>query len=70
MTFHWNAGRGPPLTGTAVNVTAEPAQTGFALAEIVSLTGRFELTVMVIALEDAGLLLTQMVSEEVRIQVT
>ena len=37
-----------------VNVTTVPAQTGFADAEIVMLTGRFGLTIIIMALELAG----------------
>jgi hypothetical protein len=45
----------PPLTGVAVNVTVVPWHTGFADAPIETLTGRFELTVIVIVLDVAGL---------------
>jgi hypothetical protein len=42
------------LVGVAVKVTDVPAHTGFAEAAIVTLTGRFELTVMVIVFDVAG----------------
>ena len=45
----------PPLTGTAVKVTTEEAQTGLADAPAETLTGRFGFTVMVTIFEVAGL---------------
>jgi hypothetical protein len=59
----------PPLVGVAVNVTLVPAQIVVAEAAMLTLTGRFELTVMVMALEVAGLPVGQ-VALEVKIQVT
>jgi hypothetical protein len=53
----------------AVNVTDVPAQTGFNEAAIDTLTGRFGLTVIVIAFEVAGLPVGQ-VAFEVSSQVT
>ena len=55
LSFHWKEGAVPPFVGTAVKVTKVPAQTGFCDAEIVTLTGCGELTVIVTALEVAGL---------------
>jgi hypothetical protein len=52
-----------------LNVTAVPAQTGFAEAVIAILAGSNGLTVMVILFEVAGLPVTQ-VRLEVNIQVT
>jgi hypothetical protein len=70
FTFHWYAGDVPPLTSVAVKVTEVPAQTGFAEAEIETLTGRVGLTVIIIVFDVAGLFVTQTVSEEVRMQDT
>ena len=42
-----------------MNVTEVPEQTGFAEAAMVTLTGRFALTVMVIVLDVAGFPVTQ-----------
>ena len=47
------------MAGVAVNVTEVPEQTGFALAVIETLTGRFALTVMVTVFEVAGLPVAQ-----------
>ena len=55
LTFHWYAGFEPPLTDVAVNVTEEPAQTGLLPAAIFILTGINGFTVMLMALEVAGL---------------
>ena len=60
----------PPFAGVAVNITKVPAQTGFAVGEMETLTGRLGLTIIVIELEVAGLFAVQAVIEEVRIQVT
>jgi hypothetical protein len=68
LTFHWNSGDVPPLTGVAVYVTGMPEQTGLFDAVMVMLTGRFGLTVMIIWLDVAGLPLGQ-VTSEVRMQV-
>ncbi len=58
------------MTGVAVKVTGRPEQTGFTEAEIVTLTGRVGITVMVIMFDVSGLLVMQVVSEEVRMQET
>ena len=58
--YHWYAGDEPPLVGVAVNVTLVPSQIVFpGLAEILTLTGRFGFTVIVIALLVAGLPVAQ-----------
>jgi hypothetical protein len=46
LTFHWYDGIAPPFTAVAVNVTGVPAQTGFALEVIETLTGRFGFTLI------------------------
>jgi hypothetical protein len=69
FTFHWKKGVVPPFIGVAVKVTLDPAQTGLAFAAIVTLTGRFGLTSMVIPLEVAGLFDMHTVSEDVSIHV-
>ena len=51
------------MTGVAVNVTLVPAQTGLAEAAIETLTGRFGLTVMLIAFDVAGLPVGHVASE-------
>ena len=51
------------MTGVAVNVTEVPAQTGFADAAMVTLTGRFGFTVMVTVLDVAGLPVLQVISD-------
>jgi hypothetical protein len=51
------------LVGEAVNVTFVPEQIGFDEAAIVTLAGRFGLTVMVTVLEVAGLPVTQVAFE-------
>ena len=50
----------PPLTGEAVKETEVPSHTGFADAEIEILAGDDELTVIVTALDVAGLPETQL----------
>ena len=55
LIFHWNTGELPPFTGVAVKVTGVPWQTGFADGEMLTLTGRLWLMVIVIALDVAGL---------------
>lgn len=57
------------MVGVAVKVTEEPEQDGLDEAEIDTLTARFELTDIVIALDVAGLPVTQ-VALEVSTQVT
>jgi hypothetical protein len=69
FSFHWYAGVVPPLVGVAVKVTLVPAHIVVAEAAMLTLTGRFGLTVMVIALDVAGLPVGQ-VALEVNIQVT
>jgi hypothetical protein len=69
FTFHWYAGFTPPFAGVAVNVTEVPAQTGLAEAAMEMLAGRFGFTVMVTALDVAGLPVAQ-VALEVSTQVT
>jgi hypothetical protein len=59
----------PPLVGVAVYVTDVPEHTGFAEAEIETLTGRFGFTVMVTVFDVAGLPIGQ-VAFEVRTQET
>ena len=59
----------PPFVGVAVKVTEVPAQTGSAEAPMVTLTGRFGLTIMLIVFEVAGLPVAQ-VAFEVSTQVT
>ena len=51
------------MVGVAVKVTEVPAQTGFAEGAIITLTGRFGLTVMVIVFEVAGLPVAQVALE-------
>ena len=51
------------MVGVAVKVTEVPAQTGFADGAIITLTGRFGLTVMVIVFEVAGLPVAQVALE-------
>ena len=58
------------MTGVAVKVTGVPSQTVSAVAETLTLTGRFGFTTIVIALEVAGLLEMQTVSDEVRMHMT
>ena len=57
------------MVGVAVKVTEVPAQTGLALATMLTLTGRFGFTVIVIVFDVAGLPVVQS-SLEVRTQVT
>ena len=69
LTIHWYDGVEPPLTGVALNVTAVPAQISpGGLAAMLTLTGRFGLTIIVIAFDVAGFPLVQ-VASEFRIQV-
>jgi hypothetical protein len=58
------------LTGVAVKVTEPPWQKGFEDATMEILTGWFGTTIMVIALEVAGLFEMHVAIEEVRTQVT
>ena len=59
----------PPFVGVVVKVTDVPAQTGFAVAAIDTLTGSNGFTVMVTVLDVAGLPVGQ-VALEVSTQVT
>jgi hypothetical protein len=54
LTFHWYEGIKPPFTGVAVKITRFPSQGKLVEGEIVILTGKFGLTVMVIVLLVAG----------------
>ena len=69
LTFHWNPGVVPPLTGEAVYVIEVPEQTGLADAAIEMLTGSNGLTDMLTAFDIAGFPVIQ-VAFEVKIQVT
>ena len=53
----------PPLVGVAVKVTEVPEHAGFADGAIDTLAGNDELTVIVIALDVAGLPVTQIKPE-------
>ena len=53
------------MTGVAVNVTLVPAQTGLALAAIVTLAGKSGFTIMFKALDVAGEPVRQGVAFEV-----
>jgi hypothetical protein len=55
LTSHWYAGVVPPFTGVAVNVTLLPAHMVVADAAMLTLTGKFGLTVIVTVLLVAGL---------------
>ena len=54
FSFHWYEGVEPPLVGVAVNVTLVPEQIVVAVAEILTLAGRFGFTTIVIVFEVAG----------------
>jgi hypothetical protein len=69
FTFHWYAGVVPPFIGVAVKVTDDPGQKGFDDAAMVTLAERFELTIIVITFDVAGLPSGQAILE-VKIQVT
>ena len=60
----------PPLVGVAVNVTFAPAQIVVALAETLTLTGKFGFTVIVIPVLVAGLPVAQGVAFDVSTTVT
>jgi hypothetical protein len=62
--FHWYIGDVPPLTGVAVKGTDVPAQTLLDEAPMLTLTGNTGFTVIVIALEVAGLPVAQVADEE------
>ena len=60
FSFHWYTGVVPPLVGVAVKVTEVPAQMVVpGLAAMLTLTGRFGLTVIVRVFEVAGLPVAQ-----------
>jgi hypothetical protein len=69
FTFHWYAGVVPPFIGVALNVTGDPGQKGFCDAVMVTPAGRFELTIIVIEFDVAGLPSGQ-ATLDVKIQVT
>ena len=69
LTFHWYEGVVTPLVGVAVKVTEAPEQIGLADGAILTLTGRFVLTIIVIVLDVAGLPVAH-VALEVRMHVT
>jgi hypothetical protein len=55
FTFHWYDGVVPPFIGVAVKVTDDPGQKGLDDAAMVTPAGRFELTIIVIMFDVAGL---------------
>ena len=59
----------PPLVGVAVHVTLVPAQMVVALAAMLTLTGKFGFTVIVMVLDVAGLPVPQ-VAVDVNMHVT
>ena len=63
FNFHCQEGVVPPLTGVAVKVTEDPAQTGLADAAMETLTGSNGLTVITTGVEEAGLPVAQMALE-------
>ena len=63
MTFHWYAGKSPPLLGVAWKVTDDPGQNGFGVAVMDTPAGRFALTIIVIEFDVAGLLIGQAMFE-------
>ena len=63
FTVHWYTGAGPPLRAAAENETEVPAQTGFADALVVMLTGNKGFTVMVTGDDNAGFPTGQVVFE-------
>ena len=64
LTFHWNAGADPPLTGVAVKVTGVPIQTDpVGFAPIVTPTGIAGVTLMITEFEVAGLLVVQLATD-------
>ena len=69
FNFHWYAGDEPPLLGVAVKVTFVPAQIVELDAEMLTLAGKFGLTVIVIFPLVAGLAVAQ-VALEVKTTVT
>jgi len=69
FTFHWYTGVVPPFIGVALNVTDVPGQKGLDDAVTVTPAERFELTIIVITFDDAGLPVVHC-APEVRIQRT
>jgi hypothetical protein len=69
FSFHWYTGVAPPLVGVAVKVTLVPAQMVVAEAAMLTEGVAFAVTVIVMALEVAGLPVAQP-SLEVSTQVT
>ena len=69
LTIHSYIGDVPGFVGVAVKVTGTSSHTGFAEAEIFTLTGTKGITVIVIGFEIAGLPVTQG-AFEVSVQVT
>jgi hypothetical protein len=69
--FHWYEGDDPPLVGVAVNVTEVPAQIVLSASDelILTLTGKFAFTVVVIVFDVAGFPVVH-ASLEVRITFT
>ena len=62
--YHWYVGAPPPFVGVAVKVTLVPAQMVLpGAAAIVTLTGKFGFTVMVIVFDVAGLPVAQVALE-------
>ena len=70
FTFHLNLGNVPPLVTEAKKHTLLPTHDGFEAAVTTTETGRDVFTTMVIALDVAGLLITQPARLEVKTQVT
>ena len=54
FTYHSYDGANPPFVGVAVNVTDVPWQTGLTDGAMDTLTGKAEVTTIVMALEVAG----------------
>jgi hypothetical protein len=69
FTFHWYAGKGPPLLGVAVMVTDDPGQKGFGTALMLTPVGNPVSTIIVMQLDVAGFPETQG-RDEVRTQHT
>ena len=65
FTLHWYIGVVPPFVGVAVKVTLVPAQTilSKSFEAMLTLTGRFGFTVVVMALLVAGLPVAQVAVE-------
>ena len=63
FTFHWYEGAEPPLVGVAEKVTEVPKHTWLADPTIDTLTGSSGFTIIVTALEVAGLPVAQVALE-------